>query len=240
MKEENKISSFLSLLDKRIQTQIKIIEDLKKLKSAIIETSFYSPFEHFPQTYSLLRLTDFTKRITKKNNTCGISLVLTIAANYGLVSQEEYFNKSVASNNLSNYTIINKDDFAYNKSYSREYPWGAIKRLNNYPTGILSPLYYCFSINKHIVDSDYLMLYFESTKWHRQISDIAGEGARNHGLLNIAIPDFFNSCHVVPPIETQRKISKYLMLLLDKIQLEEKTLSLLNLQKKYLLQTLFI
>src|SRR5690606_35804950 len=99
--------------------------------------------------------------------------------------------------------------FAYNKSYSTGYPFGAIKRLEKYEKGLLSTLYICFSL-KSIVDSDFLTHYFESTKWHNQIVNISGEGARNHGLLNIAVGDFFNTVHYLPDINEQKRIANFL------------------------------
>ena len=116
---------------------------------------------------------------------------MTIAAQYGLVSQEEFFNKNVASENLSGYYLLQNGDFAYNKSYSGDYVWGTVKRLDNYEQGVLSPLYICFRPDSAKVDSDFLVYYFESKKWHKAVADIAGEGARNHGLLNISVIDYF-------------------------------------------------
>ena len=179
-KEQEKLNKFISLLDERIATQNKIIEDLKKLKSAIIEKVFCSPnqknpmcrIEGFEQALSTYKMSDFSSRIATKNKDSKCSLVLTIAAQYGLVNQESFFNKSVASKNLTGYYLLHKGEFAYNRSYSAGYDWGAVKRLDNYDEGVLSTLYICFKINETIVDSDYLTYYFESTKWHRGLSDI--------------------------------------------------------------------
>ena len=193
--EQNKIAQLLDKLNERITTQNKIIEDLKKLKSAIIEKGFCSPnqecpicrVEGFEQPLTTYKMNDFCSRIATKNKDSKCSLVLTIAAQYGLVNQESFFNKSVASENLTGYYLLHKGEFAYNRSYSAGYDWGAVKRLDNYDEGVLSTLYICFKINETIVESDYLAYYFESTKWHRGLSDIAGEGARNHGLLNVSM-----------------------------------------------------
>ncbi len=217
-KEQEKLNKFISLLDKRISTQSKIIEDLKKLKSAIIEKVFCSPnkknpmcrIEGFEQALSTYKMSDFSSRIATKNKDSKCSLVLTIAAQYGLVNQESFFNKSVASENLTGYYLLHKGEFAYNRSYSAGYDWGAVKRLDNYDEGVLSTLYICFKINETIVYSDYLTYYFESTKWHRGLSDIAGEGARNHGLLNVSITDYFNTKHRFPVIEEQKAIANLL------------------------------
>ena len=54
-------------------------------------------------------------------------------------------------------------------------------------------------------NTDFLVHYFESPKWHKEVSNIAGEGARNHGLLNIAVPDFFNTRHWVPSNRTEQE-----------------------------------
>ena len=248
IKEQDKIAKLLSLLDERIATQNKIIEDLKKLKSAIIEKVFCSPnkknpmcrIEGFEQALSTYKMSDFSSRIATKNKDSKCSLVLTIAAQYGLVNQESFFNKSVASENLTGYYLLHKGEFAYNRSYSAGYDWGAVKRLDNYDEGVLSTLYICFKINKTIVDSDYLTYYFESTKWHRGLSDIAGEGARNHGLLNVSITDYFNTKHRFPVIEEQKAIAKMLNTITEK----ERKATLLGecyqKQKQYLLRQMFI
>lgn len=165
---------------------------------------------------------------------------LTISAQYGLVNQNEFFNKKIASENLTNYYLLKKGEFAYNKSYSSDYAWGAIKRLDKYEQGALSTLYICFS-PKDNVDSDYLKHYFETTRWHKAISDIAGEGARNHGLLNISVIDFFNTKHYVSTdMARQKQISKYLNSFEQRIEVESKLLNLYLSQKTSLLSKMFI
>ena len=246
-KEQQKISTLLSLIDERIATQSKLIEDLKKLKSAIVEKVFCSPNQEYPmcriegfeQALSTYKMSDFSSRIATKNKDSKCSLVLTIAAQYGLVNQESFFNKSVASENLTGYYLLHKGEFAYNRSYSAGYDWGTVKRLDNYDEGVLSTLYICFKINETIVDSDYLAYYFESTKWHRGLSDIAGEGARNHGLLNVSMADYFNTKHRFPVIEEQKAIAKILNAITEK----ERKATLLGecyqKQKQYLLCQMF-
>ena len=247
VEEQVKIAKLLSLINERIATQSKLIEDLKKLKSAIVEKVFCSPnqehpmcrIEGFEQALSIYKMSDFSSRIATKNKDSKCSLVLTIAAQYGLVNQESFFNKSVASENLTGYYLLHKGEFVYNRSYSAGYDWGAVKRLDNYDEGVLSTLYICFKINETIVDSDYLVYYFESTKWHRGLSDIAGEGARNHGLLNVSMTDYFNTKHRFPVIEEQKAIAKMLNTIAEK----ERKATLLGecyqKQKQYLLCQMF-
>ena len=245
--EQKKIANLLFIIDERISTQNKIIEDLKKLKSAIVEKVFCSPNQEYPmcriegfeQALSTYKMSDFSSRIATKNKDSKCSLVLTIAAQYGLVNQESFFNKSVASENLTGYYLLHKGEFAYNRSYSAGYDWGTVKRLDNYDEGVLSTLYICFKINETIVDSDYLAYYFESTKWHRGLSDIAGEGARNHGLLNVSMADYFNTKHRFPVIEEQKAIAKILNAITEKERKATLLVECYQKQKQYLLCQMF-
>ena len=248
IEEQKKIAKLLSLLDERITTQNKIIEDLKKLKCAIIDEVFCSPKQREPnrrfkgcsEPLSTYKMKDFCFRITDKNKDNKCSLVLTIAAQYGLVDQESFFNKSVASENLTGYYILNKGDFAYNRSYSSGYAWGAVKRLDNYSEGVLSTLYVCFRADESIVNSDYLSYYFESSKWHKEVSDISGEGARNHGLLNISVSDYFNTEHRFATMTEQKCIASMLNAIVIKEQNAIKLVKLYSKQKQYLLRQMFI
>ena len=167
-------------------------------------------------------LSDFVERVKRKNKNNLCKLPLTISAQYGLVDQISFFNKVIASENMSNYYLLHKGDFAYNKSYSSEYPWGAIKRLDRYEQGTLSSLYICFKPYSH-VSSDFLTHYFETSKWHQGISEIAVEGARNHGLLNVGIQDFFETMHCLPQnLLEQEKIAKFLNLIEERIATQNK------------------
>ncbi|MBD5289973.1 MAG: restriction endonuclease subunit S [Bacteroides sp.] len=215
--------------------------------SAIIDKVFCLPSEKQPNKrldgfngdWKIVTLSEICDRITDKNSDQKCNLVLTIAAQYGLVSQLDFFNKSVASENLSSYYVLKNGDFAYNKSYSGEYVWGAIKKLDSYEEGVLSPLYICFRPNQKI-NPDFLAFYFESKKWYRGISEIAGEGARNHGLLNISVIDFFNTIHRIPSLLEQLHIASLLQSYQNKINNEEKLLLYYQSQRKYLLTSMFI
>lgn len=246
--EQEKISKLLALLDERIVVQNRLIEDLKKLRCAIIENVFCSPnhnesalrFKGNTDPLSTYRMEDFCSRITRKNKDNQCSLVLTIAAQYGLVDQESFFNKTVASENLAGYYLLHKGEFAYNRSYSAGYDWGAVKRLEKYPEGVLSTLYICFKIDESAVDSDYLAYYFESTKWHKGLSDIAGEGARNHGLLNVSVNDYFNTRHRFHCMREQKIIASMLNVISQKENDEIALYDNYQKQKQYLLRKMFI
>lgn len=179
-------------------------------------------FPEFSGEWEHVALSEIAARVTRKNKDNASKLPLTISAQYGLVDQISFFNKVVASADMSNYYLLKQGEFAYNKSYSSDYPWGAIKRLDRYPQGALSSLYICFAVNNKVV-SDFAVHYFESSKWHREVSNIAGEGARNHGLLNIAVGDFFDTKHRLPGSkEEQKKIAALLNLITERIATQIK------------------
>ena len=181
-------------------------------------------FAEYTDEWHKHALSDFVTRIKRRNKNNESSLPLTISAQYGLVDQITFFNKTVASVDLSGYYLLYNGDFAYNKSYSNDYTWGAVKRLDKYEKGCLSSLYFVFRPTDK-VDSDYLTHYFETSKWHKGISDIAGEGARNHGLLNMAVDDYFATKHYLPSLSEQKKIACFLNLITKRIEIQNKIIS---------------
>ena len=196
-------------------------------------------FPEFSGEWEKYVLTEFVERVTRRNKGNECKLPLTISAQYGLVDQITFFNKIIASDDMSNYYLLTNGDFAYNKSYSSEYPWGAIKRLDRYEYGALSSLYICFRPLNH-VSSDFLTHYFETKKWHQGISEIAVEGARNHGLLNIGIQDFFATKHYLPQsILEQEKIACFLNLIEERIRLQNKIIEKLETLIKGIVDSIF-
>ena len=181
------------------------------------------------------------ERITRKNQDLECTLPLTISAQYGLIDQNEFFDKRIASKDVRGYYLIRKGEFAYNKSISADAPWGAIKRLDRYESGVLSTLYIVFRIlDEKQVDSDYLVTYYETDLWHKDVKVIAAEGARNHGLLNIAAADFFKTTLICPQdIEEQQLIGCYFKSLDHLITLHQRKCDNLKIIKKSMLDNLF-
>jgi type I restriction enzyme S subunit len=175
----------------------------------------------------------------RKNKDLQSTLPLTISAQDGLVDQTTYFNKQVASKQLRNYLLLLRGEFAYNKSYSVGYPYGAIKRLNKYDQGVLSTLYLAFKPQK--VNSGFLQHYYDTDKWYREIYQNSAEGARNHGLLNISADDFFHTKLKIPgDNKEQVKIAEFFDYFDNFIDLQQKKLEQLKLLKKALLQQMLI
>ncbi len=174
-------------------------------------------------------MSDFAERVTRKNSNNETDLPLTISSKDGLVDQISYFNKTVASKDMSGYYLLRNGEYAYNKSYSVGYDFGSIKRLDRYPMGALSTLYICFALKKH--DTDFIKVYFDSLKWYKEIYMISAEGARNHGLLNVPTDEFFATKHYLPENNAeQRKIADFLIALDRRIDAQQ---SLVDALKKY-------
>ena len=195
-------------------------------------------FEGFTDDWEERKLSSISERVTRKNKNNESTLPLTISAQDGLIDQNDFFNKQVASRDVTGYFLVKNGEFAYNKSYSNGYPWGAIKRLDKYDMGVLSTLYIVFRPTE--INSQFLVSYYDTTRWYREVSKNAAEGARNHGLLNIAPTDFFNTLLVVPKIvDEQEKIGAFFKQLDDTIALHQRKLDLLKEQKKGYLQKMF-
>ena len=186
-------------------------------------------FPGFDDPWKVEKLSDFAERVTRKNTNNETSLPLTISSKDGLVDQISYFNKTVASKDMSGYYLLKNGEYAYNKSYSVGYDFGSVKRLDRYDMGALSTLYICFALKKH--DSDFIKAYFDSLKWYREIYMISAEGARNHGLLNVPTDEFFDTKHYIPQdLAEQRKIANFMIALERRIVAQQ---SLVDNLKKY-------
>ena len=209
--EQQKIAAILTTQDRVIELKEKRLAGKQRQKKYLMQQLLTGKkrLPRFSGEWKANRLRNITTRHTKRN-TIGNTNVLTISAQYGLINQAEFFNKAVASDDKSNYFLLEKGDFAYNKSYSNGYPFGAIKRLTRYEVGIVSPLYICFRIKEGSVSGEYLEQYFEAGLMNHEIQAFAQEGARNHGLLNIAVDDFFNSKILLPSPEEQAAIAEVL------------------------------
>ena len=155
--------------------------------------------------------------MTRKNTNLQSTLPLTISAQYGLVDQITYFNNRVASQNVSGYYLIKQGEFAYNKSSSEGFPFGAVKRLDGYEMGVLSTLYIVFALKPNAVNSQFLVSYYDTNNWHKQVSMRAAEGARNHGLLNISTEDFFETELMLPRDKDEQERIGQMLLNLDNL-----------------------
>lgn len=225
--EQHKIATLLKLIDERISTQNKIIEDLKKLKSAIIERAYCD------RSYHPYRIGDVIEQISERNKDKSIDMVLSVSNKQGFINQSEQFeDRIIASEDTSNYKIVHKNDFAYNPARINV---GSIARLTTIEKGIVSPMYICFRVRKEVV-SEYLEHFFSTSYFFYEMQKRLEGSVRQclsfEGICNIPI--------YIPSSEEQHTIGKKISVLLGKIDIETHYHFKLVEQKHYLLRQMFI
>lgn len=230
--EQRAVASTLMDWDSAVRT----IEQLIRTKDVAIKGLMQKFFRDNPSPCR--RLSEITRRVTRKNTT-GDGHPLTISGADGLVSQSKYFGKRIAAAQTAHYTLLKRGEFAYNRSYSDGYRFGAIKRLDGHDEGIVSTLYLCFALNgENAPISDYFAYFCESGGFNHQIYKVAQEGARNHGLLNITAEDFFGMSMPVPPHEVQQRVVRTLNAAHRELALLRQQLAALRAQRRGLMQKL--
>jgi type I restriction enzyme S subunit len=250
LEEQRKIGKLFDTLDHLITLHQRKYDKLQVLKKAMLEKMFPKNssgvpeirFKGFTDAWEQRKLGEVVERITRKNENLESTLPLTISAQYGLINQNEFFDKRIASKDVSGYFLVRNGEFAYNKSTSSDAPWGAIKRLDRYESGVLSTLYIVFKISdERKTSSDYIVTYYNTDLWHKGIQAIAAEGARNHGLLNVAPADFFETSLTMPKdYAEQQKIGSFFQQLDNLITLHQRELEKLQNIKKSMLEKMFV
>ena len=247
--EQRQIGSFFKTIDKAITLHQRKLNRFQKIRTTFLQKMFPKNGETKPAIrltgfnadWEQEKLQNFAVRITRINIKKQNNRPLTISAQHGLVDQTVYFNNRVAAQDVSNYYLIKKGEFAYNRSTSKDAPVGAVRRLVDYEEGVLSTLYLVFSItDPQHVDPNYLSYFFETTGWHSWILERAAEGARNHGLLNVSSQDFLSLPVMLPSsLEEQQKIGEFFQKIDDCIILLERQADLLKQIKSSLLLSMF-
>ena len=224
--EQIKIAKLLSLLDERIAVQSRLIEDLKKLRCAIVE-------KMFKQSKANGRLGDFIEQVSVRNKNGLYSNVLSVSNKQGFVKQSEQFeDRTVASDDTSNYKIVKRNNFAYNPARINV---GSIARLTKFDVGIVSPMYVCFRTKASIIP-EYMEAFFTSQQFFYEMMKRLEGSVRlclsYEGLCNIPV--------YIPDMNKQIAMGQNISLILSKIGLEIEYLGRLHQQKQYLLRKMFI
>lgn len=252
IQEQKKIADILGEWDSAIFETEKLISLKKNLKKALCQQLLTGKrrFKEFikskefhetklgfiPSDWRIIKFKEIFKRVTRKNDQ-GVDRVLTASGKHGLVDQLDYFHRSV-SGDLIGYYLLRRGEYAYNRSLMNGYPFGAIKRLDNYENGSLSTLYLCFALKDKAAKSDFYKHLFEAGLLNRQLRMITQMGARAHGLLNVTTSDFFELDVPLPNIQEQNRIAAVLDCVEYEIALLDQKLELLKHQKRGLMQKL--
>jgi type I restriction enzyme S subunit len=232
--EQNKISSFLFLIDSRIQTQKKIIEDLQITKKIASTKLFNKGFSNKDKC-NFKKLGDLTYVVNKKNKENLKLPVYSINNKKGFVTQSEQF-EGVDSDergyDISLYKIIDKETFAYNPARINVGSIGYSRSLENI---IVSSLYVCFKTTDEVSD-EFLFQYLKTDLFKKDVLRNVEGGVRDY----LFYENFSRIKVNLPNIDTQNKIANFLNLFDEKINLENEILKQYENQKKYLLSNLFV
>ena len=224
--EQNKLTCLLDKINERIATLVRLIEDLKKLSCAIVE-------KMFKQSKTNGRLGDFIEQVSVRNKNGLYSNVLSVSNKQGFVKQSEQFeDRTVASEDTSNYKIVKRNNFAYNPARINV---GSIARLTKFDVGIVSPMYVCFRTKDGIIP-EYMEAFFTSQQFFYEMMKRLEGSVRlclsYEGLCNIPV--------YIPNMNKQIVMGQNISLILSKIGLEIEYLGRLHQQKQYLLRKMFI
>ena len=195
-------------------------------------------FPGFTEPWEQRKLGEVSSKITKKNQDIVVDEVFTNSAEYGIISQRDFFDKDIAnSENIDGYYIVEPNDFVYNPRISTTAPFGPIKRNKLERTGAMSPLYYVF--RPHDIDLSYLECFFQTSCWHAFMRFNGNTGARSD---RFAITDkVFGEMPISMPqdIEEQQQIGDYFSTLDTLITLHQRKLEHVKKMKKSMLQKMF-
>ena len=243
LREQQKIASFLSAVDEKIQQLTKKKELLEQYKKGVIQQLFSDQLRFKDENgnpypdWENKQLGEIADKVNKKNKDNSVNYVLTNSATKGIVSQSDYFDRDIANqNNLEGYYVVDVNDFVYNPRISVHAPVGPVKR-NKLKEGVMSPLYTIFRFKD--VDLVYLECFFSSIVWHKYLNSVANFGVR-HDRMNISQQDFFKMPIPFPCEEEQQKIATYLSSIDTKIESVNNQITQTQTFKKGLLQQMFV
>ena len=225
--EQQKIGKFLSVLDKKIELQQRKIEVLKMYKRGLINKIFNIQYNN------TLRLKDLIKEKSIRNKENIVKEVYSVNNKCGFILQAEQFkDREVASEDTSNYKIVQYNDFAYNPARINV---GSIARMKKYNKGIISPMYICFSCKEKLLP-EYLEYYYNSEVFRHEMTKRLEGSVR----MCLSYESMTNIPVDLPKVEEQKRITKVLVEIDNKIEKEEIIFSAIKKLKKGLLQKMFI
>ena len=247
IEEQTKVGRYFRNLDHLITLHQRKLDHVKDLKKSMLQKMFPKNgqlypevrFPEFTDAWEQRKLGEISDKVTKKNQDVVVDEVFTNSAEYGIISQRDFFDKDIANTeNIDGYYVVEPNDFVYNPRISTTAPFGPIKRNKLERSGAMSPLYYVFRPNN--VDLSYLEWFFQTSCWYPFMRFNGNSGARSD---RFAITDkIFNEMPISLPqdIEEQKRIGMFLTTLDNLITLHQRELDHLKLLKKGMLQQMFV
>lgn len=244
--EQEKIGEYFLAIDNLITLHQRKYEKLTNAKKSMLEKMFPKNgsnvpeirFKGFTETWEQRKLGDIADKVNEKNIGLQYIETFTNSAEFGIISQRDFFEHDIAkSSSLGGYYIVKNEDFVYNPRISTSAPVGPINRNKLGRIGVMSPLYTVFRPNN--IDTTYLEYFFKSYYWHSFMNFNGDSGARSD-RFSIKDSIFFEMTIPLPHIEEQKKVGKCLTTLDHLITLHQRKLEKLKNIKKSMLEKMFI
>ena len=245
--EQKEIGAILERTTNLITLHQRKLESLKLKKKALLQKMFTKNGEQFPElrfpgftdAWEQRKLIDYLKVSSDKNkdNKFGKADVLSVSGEYGIVNQIEFQGRSFAGVSVANYGVVEIGDVVYTKSPLKANPYGIIK-TNKLSPGIVSTLYAVYKPLENI-DSDFVQVYFEHDgRMNNYMKPLVNKGAKND--MKVTDENALKGDVIFPAKEEQEHIVKCFSTLDNLITLHQRKLEHLQLQKKALLQQMFV
>ena len=244
--EQRKIGELLTCLDNLITLHQRKFDKLQVLKKAMLEKMFPKNgssvpeirFKGFTDAWEQRKLSEIAGKVTEKNTGLQYVETLTNSAEFGIISQRDFFDHDISKlGSLDGYYIVRNEDFVYNPRISTSAPVGPINRNKLGRTGVMSPLYTVF--RPHDIDTTYLEHFFKCGYWYSFMNFNGDSGARSD-RFSIKDDVFFQMPIPIPDIDEQRKIGELLTCLDNLITLHQRELEKLQNIKKSMLEKMFV
>ena len=246
LKEQQAIGDFFRQLDHLITLHQRKFEKLTNIKKSMLEKMFPQNgnsypeirFKEFTGAWEQRKLSEIADKVTEKNAGLPYVETFTNSAEFGIISQRDFFDHDIAKlGSLDGYYIVKGEDFVYNPRISTSAPVGPINRNKLGRTGVMSPLYTVF--RPHNIDTTYLEYFFKCGYWHSFMNFNGDSGARSD-RFSIKDNVFFQMPIPIPHIDEQRKIGELLTHLDHLITLHQRELEKLQNIKKSMLEKMFV
>lgn len=246
--EQQKISTFLSTVDEKLQALKKKKSLLEIYKKGIMQKLFSQEIRFKDEEgndfedWEVKTLGEISFKVAGNNLSIdeinGLD-VLTISSEFGFLRQQEKYNQIIAGNSLESYTLLKKGEMSYNRGASKRYKYGCFYDLKDYESALVPNVYISFKFNTDNNPIFYRNL-FSTGYANKQLRGMISSSTRLDGLLNINKEEFYSLEIAVPSFEEQNKIANFLTAIDEKINKVDTQIKQTELWKKGLLQQMFV
>ena len=248
IEEQSAIGSLFRTLDDLLASYKDNLTNYQALKMTMLSKMFPKAGQRVPEIrldgfegeWEVIQLSDICQKVTEKNKDNNFNETFTNSAEFGIISQRDFFEKDISNEkSLNAYYVVRNNDFVYNPRISNYAPVGPVKRNKLGRTGVMSPLYFVFRITNSNIDLNFLETFFNTNTWHKFMKLNGDSGARAD---RFAIKDstFLTMPIAFPSFPEQQAIGAYFSNLDNLINSHQEKISQLETLKKKLLQDMFI